>query len=55
MKYPYYYGIPDEELEANKRKPMKRSGFMKRLEEMQKMQEEQLRKQKEAREANKRR
>lgn len=42
-------------LEANKRKPMKRSGFMKRLEEMQKMQEEQLRKQKEAREANKRR
>ena len=42
-------------LEANKRKPMKRSGFMKRLEEMQKMQEEQLRKQKAAREANKRR
>ena len=42
-------------LEANKRKPMKRSGFMKRLEEMQKMQEEQLRKQKKAREANKRR
>ena len=42
-------------LEANKRKPMKRSGFMKRLEEMQKMQEEQLRKQQAAREANKRR
>ena len=42
-------------LEANKRKPQKRSTFMKRLEEMQKMQEETLRKQQAAREANKRR
>ena len=55
----FRYTINEEKLlaklEANKRKPMKRSGFMKRLEEMQKMQEEQLRKQKAAREANKRR
>ena len=42
-------------LEANKRKPQKRSTFMKRLEEMQKMHEETLRKQQAAREANKRR
>ena len=42
-------------LEANKRKPQKRSTFMKRLEEMQKMQEETLRTQQAAREANKRR
>lgn len=34
-------------LEENKKKPMKKSGFMKRLEDAQKMQEEQLRKQKE--------
>ena len=32
-------------LEANKRKPMKKSGFMKRLEEAQKMQQEQLKRQ----------
>ena len=55
----FRYTINEEKLlaklEANKRKPMKRSGFMRRLEEMQKMQEEQLRKQKAAREANKRR
>lgn len=36
-------------LEENKKKPMKKSGFMKRLEEAQKMQEEQLKKQKEQR------
>jgi len=36
-------------LEENKKKPMKKSGFMKRLEEAQKAQEEQLRKQKEQR------
>lgn len=34
-------------LEENKKKPMKKSGFMKRLEDAQKMQEEQSRKQKE--------
>lgn len=34
-------------LEANKRKPMKKSGFMKRLEEVQKMQQEQLKRQQE--------
>ncbi|MDH6533390.1 membrane protein insertase YidC [Parabacteroides sp. 52] len=34
-------------LEANKKKPQKKSSFMKRLEDAQKMQEEQLRKQKE--------
>ena len=36
-------------LEENKKKPMKKSGFMKRLEEAQKAQEEQVRKQKEQR------
>lgn len=36
-------------LEENKKKPMKKSGFMKRLEDAQKMQEEQLRKQKDQR------
>ena len=41
-------------LEANKRKPMKKSGFMKRLEEAQRMQEEQLKKQQEARRRNRR-
>ena len=35
-------------LEANKRKPMKKSGFMKRLEEAQRAQQETLRKQQEA-------
>ena len=33
-------------LEENKKRPMKKSGFMKRLEEMQKAQQEQLSKQK---------
>ena len=32
-------------LEANKKKPQKKSGFMKRLEEAQRMQQEQLKKQ----------
>ena len=32
-------------LEANKRRPMKKSGFMKRLEEAQRMQQEQLKRQ----------
>ena len=41
-------------LEANKRKPMKKSGLMKRLEEAQRMQEEQLKKQQEARRRNRR-
>ncbi len=41
-------------LEANKRKPMKKSGLMKRLEEAQRMQEEQLKKQQEARHRNRR-
>lgn len=36
-------------LEANKRKPLKKSGFMKRLEEAQRMQEEQLKRQQEQR------
>ena len=36
-------------LEANKRKPQKKSSFMKRLEEAQKMQQEQLKKQQDAR------
>lgn len=51
----FRYTINEEKLlaklEANKRKPMKKSGFMRRLEEAQKMQQEQLRKQQEAREA----
>lgn len=38
-------------LEANKRKPLKKSGFMKRLEEAQRMQEEQLKRQQEQRRA----
>lgn len=45
----FRYTIDEEKLlaklEANKRKPMKRSGFMKRLEEAQKMQQEQLKRQ----------
>lgn len=49
----FRYTLDEEKLlaklEANKRKPMKKSGFMKRLEEAQRMQQEQLRKQQEAR------
>ncbi|MDD4514132.1 membrane protein insertase YidC [Massilibacteroides sp.] len=49
----FRYTINEEKLlaklEENKKKPMKKSGFMKRLEDAQKMQEEQLRKQKEQR------
>lgn len=49
----FRYTINEEKLlaklEENKKKPMKKSGFMKRLEEAQKMQEEQLRKQKDQR------
>ncbi len=49
----FRYTINEEKLlaklEANKRKPMKKSGFMKRLEEAQRMQQEQLRKQQEER------
>ena len=41
-------------LEENKRKPMKRSGFMKRLEEVQKAQQAQLDRQKQMREQNRR-
>jgi YidC/Oxa1 family membrane protein insertase len=41
-------------LEANKRKPQKKSGFMKRLEEVQKMQQAQLEEQKRQRERNRR-
>ena len=47
----FRYSVNEEKLlaklEANKRKPMKKSGFMKRLEEAQKMQEEQLKRQQE--------
>ncbi len=54
----FRYTINEEKLlaklEANKRRPMKKSGFMKRLEEVQRAQEEQLRKQQEARKNNKR-
>lgn len=49
----FRYTIDEEKLlaklEANKRKPMKKSGFMKRLEEAQRMQQEQLKRQQEAR------
>ena len=49
----FRYTIDEEKLlaklEANKRKPQKKSNFMKRLEEAQRMQEEQLKKQKEMR------
>lgn len=49
----FRYTINEEKLlaklEENKKKPMKKSGFMKRLEDAQKLQEEQLRKQKEQR------
>lgn len=49
----FRYTIDEEKLlaklEENKKRPVKKSGFMKRLEEAQKMQEEQLRKQKEMR------
>lgn len=49
----FRYTINEEKLlaklEENKKKPMKKSGFMKRLEEAQKAQEEQLRRQKEQR------
>ena len=49
----FRYTINEEKLlaklEANKRKPQKKSNFMKRLEEAQRMQEEQLKKQKEMR------
>ena len=52
----FRYTINEEKLlaklEANKRKPQKKSGFMKRLEEAQRMQQEQLRKQQEARKNN---
>ena len=54
----FRYTIDEEKLlaklEANKRKPLKKSGFMKRLEEAQRIQEEQLRKQQEQREQMKR-
>ena len=54
----FRYTINEEKLlaklEANKRKPQKKSGFMKRLEEAQRMQQEQLRKQQEARKNNQR-
>ena len=55
----YFRYTLDEEkllakLEENKRKPMKRSGFMKRLEEMQKAQQAQLDRQKQMREQNRR-
>jgi YidC/Oxa1 family membrane protein insertase len=49
----FRYTIDEEKLlaklEQNKRKPQKRSGFMKRLEEAQKLQEEKLRRQKQQR------
>lgn len=49
----FRYTINEEKLlaklEANKRRPIKKSGFMKRLEEAQRMQQEQLRQQQEAR------
>ncbi|MDR3129366.1 MAG: membrane protein insertase YidC [Tannerellaceae bacterium] len=49
----FRYTIDEEKLlaklEQNKRKPQKRSGFMKRLEEAQKLQEEKLRQQKQQR------
>lgn len=49
----FRYTINEEKLlaklEENKKKPMKKSGFMKRLEEAQKAQEDQLRKQKDQR------
>lgn len=49
----FRYTIDEEKLlaklEENKKRPVKKSGFMKRLEEAQKMQEEQLRKQEEMR------
>ncbi len=49
----FRYTIDEEKLlaklEENKKRPIKKSGFMKRLEEAQKMQEEQLRRQKEMR------
>ena len=44
-----------KELEENKKKPMKKSGFMKRLEEAQKAQQAQLERQKQQRENNRRR
>lgn len=47
----FRYTIDEEKLlaklEANKRKPMKKSGFMRRLEEAQRMQQEQLKRQQE--------
>ena len=49
----FRYTVDEEKLlaklEANKRKPQKKSGFMKRLEEAQRMQQEQLKKQQEQR------
>lgn len=49
----FRYTVNEEKLlaklEENKKRPMKKSSFLKRLEEAQKMQEENLRKQKEAR------
>ena len=54
----FRYTVNEEKLlaklEENKKRPMKKSSFLKRLEEAQKIQEENLRKQKEARERNKR-
>ena len=54
----FRYTVNEEKLlaklEENKKRPMKKSSFLKRLEEAQKIQEESLRKQKEARERNKR-
>ncbi|MDR2680667.1 MAG: membrane protein insertase YidC [Tannerella sp.] len=50
----FRFGINEEKLlaklEENKKKPKKKSGFMKRLEEAQRMQQEQLRKQQKERE-----
>ena len=49
----FRYTVDEEKLlaklEANKRKPVKRSGFLKRLEEIQKAQEAQLERQKQQR------
>ena len=55
----FRYTVDEEKLlaklEANKRRPVKKSGFLKRLEEAQKIQQETLRRQQEERERNKRR
>jgi YidC/Oxa1 family membrane protein insertase len=50
----FRFGINEEkllaQLEANKKKPKKKSGFMQRMAEMQKQQQEQVRKQQKERE-----